>query len=137
MLFSDASPTPYDLRFELFGFPVRIHPGFWLISVILGMNLPPRLLPAWVAAVVVSILVHELGHAVLQRRFGGRPWIVLYTFGGYSATNTVDRVWWKNVLIALAGPFAGFALWGVVFAAVARFGSPANPTLTPSSIFCC
>lgn len=125
-MLSDASPTPYDLRFELFGFPVRIHPGFWIVAVILGARLDPKDIFVWVAAVLVSVLVHELGHAFLQRAYGGRPWIVLYTFGGYAATEAIERVWWKNVLVALAGPGAGFALWGVVYAAVQAFGWPVN-----------
>ena len=125
-VFFNASPTPYDLRFELLGFPVRIHPGFWVLSLLLGRSESPRLLVAWVVAVLFSILVHELGHAFVQRAFGGRPKIVLYAFGGYAAAEGVDRAWWKNVVVSLAGPCAGFALFGVVFAIALRFGAPPN-----------
>ena len=111
MLFASAGPTPYDLRFPLFGVPVRITPMFWLVALLIGRerDLVPALL--WVGAVLVSILVHEMGHAVTQRWFGGRPEIVLYAFGGFAAAPGVRDTPWRNVLIALAGPFAGFSLW--------------------------
>ena len=38
-----AAETPYDLRFRFLGVPVRIHPIFWLVSVVMGWqdrNLP-------------------------------------------------------------------------------------------------
>ena len=38
MLLQDPPPTQADLHFELFGFPVRVHPYFWLIALLLGLN---------------------------------------------------------------------------------------------------
>ena len=60
MLLTSASPTPYDVRFRLFGFPVRISPVFWIIALLLGGAGPPDEALIWVAAVLVSILVHDL-----------------------------------------------------------------------------
>ncbi len=40
------------------------------------------LLLMWIAAVFVSILIHELGHALAMRRYGISSYIVLYHFGG-------------------------------------------------------
>ena len=45
----------------------------------------------WVAVVFVSILIHELGHATLQRRFGGHPRIMLYSLGGLAICDDCDR----------------------------------------------
>ena len=39
----------------------------------------------------VSILVHELGHAFMQRFYGGHPWITLYGFGGLASCDDCDR----------------------------------------------
>lgn len=124
MLLTSAAPTPYDVRFRLFGFPVRISPVFWVIALFLGGAAPPSQALVWVLAVLVSILVHELGHAFLQRAFGGRPEITLYAFGGMSSAYNVRDVWWSNVLIALAGPAAGLVLYSAVAASVNFFGFP-------------
>ncbi|MEO2046375.1 MAG: site-2 protease family protein [Pirellulales bacterium] len=113
MLLREPSPTQADLHFKLFGFPVRIHPYFWLIAVLLGLrgsSTPPAQLMTWIATLLVSILVHELGHAFMQRHFGGRPWITLYAMGGLAACDDCDRSTRSQVLISLAGPVAGFLL---------------------------
>ena len=72
MLLGEPPRTGGDLNFQLFGIPVRVHPLFWLIAVLLGISGDPQ--PAeillWVVAVFVSILVHELGHALTMRAFG-------------------------------------------------------------------
>ena len=67
-MFLEPNRTPYDLAFRLFGFRVRVHPLFWLGTAIFGGNLlqPPggiEYLLVWIVVVLVSILVHELGHA--------------------------------------------------------------------------
>lgn len=124
MLFTNTTPSPYDLRFSLLGFPVRIAPAFWIVALLLGGGQPPLFAAIWVLAVLASILVHELGHAVLQRFFGGRAEIVLYAFGGMASATGVQQTWWRNILIALAGPAAGFLLAGLVYGTVRFFGPP-------------
>lgn len=126
MLFTSAAPTPYDVRFSLLGFPTRITPIFWITALLLGGNGDLQFSIAWVAAVLVSILVHELGHAFLQRFFGGSPEIVLYAFGGYASAVGVRETWWRNVLISLAGPGAGFGLWLAILGLLQAFGPPHN-----------
>src|SRR5438552_3023244 len=34
----EPNETPYDLRFALFGIPIRVHPMFWLVSAVLGWS---------------------------------------------------------------------------------------------------
>lgn len=123
MLFN-AGPTSYDVRFSLFGIPVRISPIFWIAALLLGGDQRPETAAVWVGAVLVSILVHEFGHAILQQFFGGRSEIVLYAFGGYASATGVRDSWWRQILIALAGPAAGFVLAGLVYGAVSLFGEP-------------
>ncbi|MDR1958585.1 MAG: site-2 protease family protein [Planctomycetaceae bacterium] len=124
-MFNESSQTPYDVRFTLFGIPVRIHPFFWLVSVFMGLNLgesengTQRIL-CWVVAVFIAILVHELGHALIIRYiFGASPWIILYSFGGlachhpqYSRKRPGT---WGQILISLGGPLAGFLLAGLCY----------------------
>jgi Zn-dependent protease len=113
----------------LFGFPVRVHPMFWLVGVLLGYQLGGLLeVLVWLAALFVSILCHELGHAVLMRAYGFRPRIMLYAWGGLTAYNsgegprTARLTPLRHILISLAGPLAGFLLAGAVAGAIILSG---------------
>lgn len=112
MFLGEPPRSQYDLHFQLFGIPIRIHPWFWVIALLLGIsgsNPPPAEVLLWIVAVTVSIVVHELGHALAQRHFGGRPRIVLYSLGGLAICEDCNRDTRSQILISLAGPFAGFA----------------------------
>src|SRR5262245_9125229 len=110
-----ASETPYDLRFRFLGVPVRIHPIFWLATVVLGWQ--PHRLPAvllWVACVFVSILVHEYGHALMAKWFDCSPSIVLWGLGGLCYSEGERQTPGQRLAVVLAGPGAGFVLCGLV-----------------------
>ena len=117
----DNAPTPLDINFRLAGFPVRVTPWFWLTMALLGSPtlddplLGPLGLVLWVVAGFVSILVHELGHAVSARWFRTPSLIVLTAFGGYA--QYYDRAppsGWRRLVVCLMGPIAGFILLGLV-----------------------
>jgi stage IV sporulation protein FB len=102
------------IRFTLLGFPVTVHWMFWAVMAMLGANLlhGPRgfaLLMIWVLAGFISILIHELGHTFLQRKFGARAEIMLYAMGGLAIP---DRGFSRgqHILISLAGPFVQIAV---------------------------
>jgi stage IV sporulation protein FB len=84
MFLAEPPRTPWDLNFQVLGFPVRVHPLFWLVGLLLGASgsTEPILLVIWFVALFVSILIHELGHALMIRRFGRDAHIVLYAMGG-------------------------------------------------------
>ena len=82
-MLAEPPPSQYDLHFSLFGFPVRVHPMFWLVTLMLGYQSgDAAAVLTWIVAVFLSILVHELGHALVMRAYGLRPWIVLHGMGG-------------------------------------------------------
>ncbi len=126
MLLADPPPSQADLHFRVFGIPVRVHPWFWIIAVMLGISgggpADPLGTVLWVVVVFVSILIHELGHATMQRHFGGHPRIVLYSFGGLATCNDCDRSPRNQILILLAGPGAGFAFAVLLLAAMRLAG---------------
>jgi len=113
--FADPTPTQADINFRLFGFPVRIHPFFWVIALLLAPLKEPANVLIWAIAMLVSILIHELGHAFVQRLYGGRSRIVLYGFGGLAISEGVRITPWRQVAISLAGPAAGFVLAGATW----------------------
>jgi len=124
MLIAEPPPTPADLHFRLFGVPVRVHPFFWIMSLLLGLGgkADPVNTLIWVAVVFVSVLVHEMGHAFLQHWYGGHPRITLYSFGGLAACDDCDRSPRAQILISLAGPMAGFLLAALVVLLLAAAG---------------
>ncbi len=125
MLFGNTtSRSPYDWNFALFDIPVRVHPLFWLTSLLLGLGNPePTQVLIWVCVCFVSILIHELGHALTMRYYGWRPSITLHGFGGYasygelpyhSSGRRAQHPVGAHILITAAGPLAGFLFAGVV-----------------------
>jgi len=132
LLFQVPPPTRYDLRFNLAGFPVRVHPLFWLIAVLLGYSSGDLLqILIWVLVVFISILVHELGHALAFRRYGMSSQIVLHFAGGLTIPESTrwGSQWAnvalgpnQNIFISLAGPGAGFLVAALVIAGVLLTG---------------
>lgn len=147
MLFAEPPPTQGDLHFVLFGFPVRIHPFFWLIAVLLGLGSSEMIgVFVWVAAVFVSILVHELGHALVMRAGGLKPRIVLHGMGGLAipdrpySGHRAGTAW--QIFTSAAGPGAGFLLAGLVVAGLfltkyafrVVFVFPYGPIVVPTAL---
>jgi hypothetical protein len=60
----------------------------------------------------VSVLVHELGHAIALKLFGQSSSIVLHGFGGLTfSQRKLDRT--RSIAVSLAGPVAALGLLGV------------------------
>jgi Zn-dependent protease len=107
------------LRFGLLGFPVQADLSFLIVLAFLGYSTLDRglsFLVVWVVIAALSILVHELGHAVAARATGASPHIALIGFGGVTSFDTptggLSRV--RSVGISVAGPATGLALGGVL-----------------------
>ncbi|MGZ6601154.1 MAG: metalloprotease [Gaiellaceae bacterium] len=74
---------------------------------------------------VLMILIHELGHAVEARRQGlevSAPMFIPF-IGAYVKIRHAGLTPWRNALISLAGPAAGGAAAGVVWAIGSSRGS--------------
>jgi len=127
MLVGEPPPTQADLRFRIFGIPVRVHPFFWLVALLLGMGgseTRPVDALVWVAAVFFSILIHEMGHALAARAHGWYPSITLYGLGGLATYAPTHESLRSRLLISLAGPGAGFLLATAIVAGVRLSGHP-------------
>ncbi len=99
--------------FSVLGYPVRIHPSFWFIAALMGVQRSRDVasLIVWVPVVLMSILVHELGHAATAGRWGVVHRIVVHAGGGETSWKPLGQsIWWQRLAVSLAGPAAGFAL---------------------------
>jgi Zn-dependent protease len=113
--------TQYDLNFRLFGIPVRIHPMFWLMSLVMGWNaiqLGFEFVLLWVGCVFLSILIHELGHVLMGMLFGYWGHIILYGFGGLAVGSNAMPNRWQRIAVSFAGPLAGFVYLAVLLGAL-------------------
>lgn len=129
----EPPPTRADMHLRMLRLPVRVSPWFWLFGLVSGWdNRQLDFVLAWIGVLFVSILVHELGHALVARFFGARDGrIVLYGFGGL-AINSGGLKRWQRILESLAGPGAGFLLYGLVWAAARFVLSP--ETMSPLAV---
>src|SRR5262245_7150887 len=92
---------------------VTLEPSFLLVTAAIGLvSGTAEGFFAWVVAVSVSILVHELGHAVTFVAMGSAADIRLYALGGLTSGRVVGPRW-RRVAVFLAGPVAGIVLLGV------------------------
>jgi len=120
VILAEPPPSQGDLHFSLLGYPVRINPWFWLVAVFLSdWHAEPMYVILWVVAMVLCILLHEMGHAVVMQTYGYSPSIVLYSFGGlaipHPGRHGVRRPGpWGQMLISIAGPASGFILAAVL-----------------------
>jgi Zn-dependent protease len=113
----------------MLGVPIRIHATFLLILVWFGMaaaassrNVPREI--AFVLALFACVVLHELGHAVMARRFGVRTReIVLYPIGGVARLESIPGGW-AELAIALAGPAVNVALAAACAAALVALHVP-------------
>ncbi len=118
-MFGGVGASQYDLQFRCFGIPVRVTPWFFLSSVLFGRSWledgKPEYLISWVICMFMSILVHEMGHAVTANIFGWPPSIILYHMGGLAMFHP-DRNYspWRSMAVSFAGPLAGFFLFATV-----------------------
>lgn len=105
------------IKFRLGRIPVTVRPTFWLVAFLLGLGLGDRRLQlAWVVTVFLSVLVHELGHALTARRFGASVDITLTTLGGFTRWSKPEGGIppGRRAVVAAAGSAVGIAVGLVV-----------------------
>ncbi|MCC7084788.1 MAG: hypothetical protein IT427_07245 [Pirellulales bacterium] len=144
MFLAEPPQTPWDIHFELFGVRVRISPFFWLGTALLGWSFAKAVaripglnvglgLVMWIAVVIVSILVHEFGHAFAFRYYGIHADVALYQFGGLAIPRSslhfgrqVRLGSKEHIVVSAAGPAASLLL-GISIGAVFFVGGFAIP----------
>jgi Zn-dependent protease len=120
------------IRFKLFGIPVQVQPWFWVSLVLIApggimANTKESLLglALFVLAGLVSILVHEMGHALAGRACGAHSEVTLHAFGGVAEFSGVWLSRKQNFFVTAAGPgvqlVLGVAVW-LLFPALVGVG---------------
>ena len=135
--------TGFRLPFTLFGIPIRLDVTFFLLLVLLTwvigaqvgayvriFNLPidpqplqegatPWLLGLLSAlGLIVSVLIHELAHALVARRYGVEiKEITLWILGGIAQLREMPRQRGAEAIVAIAGPITSLLLGGLFWLA--------------------
>jgi Zn-dependent protease len=134
---------------RLFGIRIGVHASWLIVFALMTIALAHEISgvargPAFALAAVcalglfASVVVHELAHAAVARRFGVRTSaITLFLFGGVAMLEREPPTPKAETLIALAGPLASALLGGIAFGALAlleRFGSGSAATTVASLV---
>jgi Zn-dependent protease len=109
---------------RILGVEIRIHVSFLLLLLFVGLSQPGAHLDssavrgtALVAIIFGSVVLHELGHALVGRHSGVSPRaIVLLPIGGVTifdeAQPPTSPNWMRDIKIAVAGPVVNFLVAG-------------------------
>ena len=124
------------LKFRLFGIPIGVHWMFVLLTAFLGGGLNARGPEQWrivivfMVAAFISILIHELGHALTGLMMGAKSvFIQLHGMGGVAVFPDARFSRVKNIAVTAAGPLASLLLAGL-FVVIVTY---ATPSINPDS----
>src|SRR5215471_11723724 len=118
--------------FTLLGFEIRLHWSWSIIALLVLWSLARGIFPAavqglapgtywWMALVgavglFLSIILHELGHAIVARGYGiPMRAITLFVFGGVAEMEREPPSPKSEFLMAVAGPVTSFILAAIAF----------------------
>ncbi|MDF2577274.1 MAG: hypothetical protein K0S74_758 [Chlamydiales bacterium] len=93
--------------------PITFHPFCWVLPLSFSFILTqsPLLSVVWAIVMLLSILIHEMGHAWMALFFKQTATVELTFFGGVTRRNSEPLVWWKEFLIILQGPLVGIGVY--------------------------
>ena len=106
--------TTYTL-FNVFGIPVTVDLSVLILMFILISTFGDPFFGILAGIILlISILLHELGHSVVGMAFGGKVLeIRLMMLGGCATMTAMPRKAWQEILMAFAGPFVSILITGL------------------------
>jgi len=137
--------TSFKLPFKLAGIPLYLHLSFLLVLPLMiwasasniallvhqprfGLDLDPAAFHGWISTLLgfiaviglfASVVLHELGHSLVARRYGVKVRrITLWFLGGVAEFEEMPRQRGAEAVVGIAGPIVSFVL-AILFTAAA------------------
>jgi stage IV sporulation protein FB len=95
--------------FTAFQIPVHVSPFFLLLVWMFGRGEDMQGAMLWGVCIVIGLVVHEFGHALVARAFGLGPEVLLHGWGGLTSHQRAETRQ-DDALIVASGPAAGLVL---------------------------
>jgi Zn-dependent protease/CBS domain-containing protein len=126
---------------KIFGIDFRIHVTFLFLLLFIFFAGLSRGSPAdamravlFICAVFASVLIHELGHSLIARRFGKEATnITLLPIGGLATIEEMPEKPSQEIAMSIVGPFINLAIAGILYLFVGRWSGVRVPDLYPDS----
>lgn len=95
--------------------PILIHPLFWVMAAFIGFinSGTGTGTFVWVGVIFVSVLVHELGHALTGLAYGQKVSVNLVAIGGVTQRQGPPLKLFREFLVVFNGPLAGLLLFAL------------------------
>ena len=111
--------------------PIHIYPIFWLLVGLIGWLNTQSIMGTliWGGVIVISVLIHEFGHALTAVAFGQKAEISLVGMGGLTTRRGEKLSKWKDFIIVLNGPLAGLCLAFLSYLLIGYLNEKMHPLL--------
>lgn len=88
----------------------------------------------FICAVFACVLIHEIGHSLIARRFGEQAKsITLLPIGGVASLEEMPEKPSQEIAMAIVGPFINLAIAAILFILVGRWAGIGAPNLYPNT----
>jgi Zn-dependent protease/predicted transcriptional regulator len=126
---------------KIFGIKFRIHVTFLLLLLFIFISVADEkgvsdalLATVFICAVFVCVLIHEVGHSLIARRFGKEAKsITLLPIGGVAMIEEMPDKPLQEIGMAIIGPFINLAIAAILYLFAGTWSGFGAPNLFPDS----
>lgn len=128
---------------KILGIEFRIHITFPLLLLFIYLSEATRGGPEqgmiavlFISAVFACVLVHEIGHSLIARRYGREAKsITLLPIGGIATMEEMPEKPSQEIAMSLVGPFINLTIAGILYLFVGGWSGIGAPYLSPGSTY--
>lgn len=126
---------------KIFGINFRIHVTFFLLLLFIFISVQNQhgfnkalLSTLFICSVFVCVLIHEIGHSLIARRFGKEAKsITLLPIGGVATMEEMPEKPAQEILMSIIGPLINLVIAGILYLFVGHWSGIGAPNLQPDS----